>query len=123
MVKDALLQAAFEQRAGGGAGKDLAPKGQPDLTVKTAAVEILVHAHGVAVRKACGLVGLSKATFFDRRDQPRRHALRQKRRAELARQITDIVEASGFSYGYRRVHDVLAKRGIRVSEKVVNAEG
>lgn len=121
MVKDALLQAAFEQRAGGEAGKDLAPAGQPDLTVRTAAVEILVHAGGVSVRKACRLVGLSKSTFFDRRDQLRRHALRQKRRAELAREITDIVEASGCSYGYRRVHHALAKRGIVVSEKVVNA--
>ncbi|MHC9622859.1 IS3 family transposase [Corynebacterium diphtheriae] len=61
------------------------------------------------------IVGLSSSSFYYQRKvlhSPSKYA-------ELTEVVTEIVEHSGFSYGYRRVWIQLKKLGIKVSEKVV----
>lgn len=61
------------------------------------------------------IVGLSSSSFY--------YHLKSlnglSKYAELTKVVTEIVEHSGFSYGYRRVWIQLKKLGIKVSEKVV----
>ncbi|AEX70646.1 hypothetical protein CDPW8_2180 [Corynebacterium diphtheriae PW8] len=61
------------------------------------------------------IVGLSSSSFYYHLkdlNSPSKHA-------ELTKVVTEIVEDSGFSCGYRRVWIQLKKLGIKVSEKVV----
>ncbi|CAB0522709.1 hypothetical protein CIP100294_01906 [Corynebacterium diphtheriae] len=69
------------------------------------------------------IVGLSSSSFYYQLkvlNSPSKYA-------ELTEVVTEIVEHSGFSYGYRRLWIQLKKLGIKVSEKVVrriiSAEG
>ncbi|CAB0509419.1 IS3 family transposase [Corynebacterium diphtheriae] len=69
------------------------------------------------------IVGLSSSSFYYQLkalNGPSQYA-------NLTKVVTEIVEHSGFSYGYRRVWIQLKKLGIKVSEKVVrriiSAEG
>ncbi|CAB0671488.1 transposase [Corynebacterium diphtheriae] len=62
------------------------------------------------------IVGLSSSSFYYQLkalNSPSKYA-------ELTEVVTEIVEHSGFSYGYRRAFWIqLKKLGIKVSEKVV----
>lgn len=69
------------------------------------------------------VVGLSSSSFY----YQLKVLKAPSKYAELTEKITEIVEDSGFSYGYRRVWIQLKNLGIKVSEKVVrriiSAEG
>lgn len=69
------------------------------------------------------IVGLSSSSFY----YQLKVLKTPSKYAELTEKITEIVEDSGFSYGYRRVWIQLKNLGIKVSEKVVrriiSAEG
>lgn len=69
------------------------------------------------------IVGLSSSSFY----YQLKVLKAPSKYAELTEKITEIVEDSGFSYGYRRVWIQLKNLGIKVSEKVVrriiSAEG
>jgi len=66
---------------------------------------------GVAVseRRACGLVGLARTTM-------RRRVLEKPANEALKVRIVDLAHALE-RFGYRRIHDLLRREGVRANHK------
>jgi transposase InsO family protein len=67
--------------------------------------------------RMCAWMGVSTSGYYEWRDRPPSPTAR--RRDRLAAMITAIVQANHGTYGYRRVHAVLARSGERVSDELV----
>jgi transposase InsO family protein len=65
----------------------------------------------------CTMLDVSRSAYYDWKDRPASAAAR--RRETLAAMITAIFEANHGTYGYRRVHAVLARSGVVVSPELV----
>ena len=69
------------------------------------------------ISKMCAWLGVSTSGFYEWRDRP--PSPTSERRARLAAMVTAIFEANHGTYGYRRVHAVLARSGEQVSDELV----
>lgn len=67
----------------------------------------------------CGMLAVSRSAYYEWKDRPPSPSA--QRRARLAAMITAIFEANHGTYGYRRVHAVLARSGEQVSPELVRA--
>jgi putative transposase len=67
--------------------------------------------------KMCAWFGVSTSGYYEWRDRPPSPTAR--RRERLAAMITAIFEANHGTYGYRRIHAVLARSGVQVSDELV----
>jgi transposase InsO family protein len=65
----------------------------------------------------CTMLDVSRSAYYDWKDRPASAAAR--RREALAAMITAIFEANHGTYGYRRVHAVLARSGVVVSPELI----
>ncbi|WP_092775638.1 IS3 family transposase [Actinokineospora terrae] len=65
----------------------------------------------------CEWMGVSRSGFHDWRARPA--SFTTERRQSLAAQITSIFTDSRRTYGYRRVHAALARRGVRCGPELV----
>jgi putative transposase len=74
-------------------------------------------AHPVAFM--CRMLAVSRSAYYDWKDRPL--AATAQRRERLAVLITAVFEANHGTYGYRRVHAVLARSGEQVSPELVRA--
>lgn len=71
------------------------------------------------VTKMCAWFEVSKSGFYDWRSRPL--SATAERRAELRVLVRHIFEESDETYGYRRVHAALARRGVQVGPELVRA--
>lgn len=69
------------------------------------------------IRRMCGWAGVSASGFFDWRMRPA--PARERRRVELAALVAWSFGRSNGTYGYRRVHADLARRGVRIGPDLV----
>ena len=69
------------------------------------------------IKRMCRWLGVSPSGFFDWRSRP--VSARATRRVELAALVRWSFERSNATYGYRRVHADLARRGVQVGEDMV----
>jgi putative transposase len=69
------------------------------------------------IKRMCGWLGVSPSGFFDWRSRPA--SARATRRTELAALVAWSFERSNGTYGYRRVHADLARRGVPVGLDLV----
>jgi putative transposase len=69
------------------------------------------------IMKMCAWLGVSTSGYYEWRDRPPSPAA--QRRARLAAMITAIFHANHTTYGYRRIHAVLARSGEHVSDELV----
>lgn len=69
------------------------------------------------IMKMCAWLGVSTSGYYEWRDRPPSPAA--QRRARLAAIITAIFHANHTTYGYRRIHAVLARSGEHVSDELV----
>lgn len=67
--------------------------------------------------RMCAWMGVSTSGYYEWRD--RSPSPTARRRDRLAAMITAIAQANHGTYGYRRVHAVLARSGERVSDELV----
>lgn len=67
----------------------------------------------------CSMLEVSRSAYYDWKD--RAPSLAAQRRERLAAMITAIFEANHGTYGYRRVHAVLARSGVVASLELVRA--
>jgi hypothetical protein len=65
----------------------------------------------------CTMLEVSRSAYYDWKDRTPSPAAR--RREALAAMITAIFEANHGTYGYRRVHAVLARSGVAVSSELI----
>jgi len=65
----------------------------------------------------CRLLGVSASGFHGWVDRPASDT--RRRREELAARVAEVFERSQRSYGYRRVHAELARRGVEVDDELV----
>jgi putative transposase len=65
----------------------------------------------------CTMLTVSRSAYYDWKDRP--PSMTAARRARLAAMITAVFEANHGTYGYRRVHAVLARSGEQVSPELV----
>jgi putative transposase len=65
----------------------------------------------------CGMLAVSRSAYYDWKD--RAPSMTAQRRERLAAMITAVFEANHGTYGYRRVHAVLARSGEQVSDELV----
>jgi putative transposase len=70
-----------------------------------------------AVERMCGWLGVSKSGYYEWRSRPQSAALR--RRELLKIKIRALFEAENEEYGYRRLHQVLARGGERCCPELV----
>lgn len=120
-VKNAVIQALMDTGEAGTAGKGLVHDGKTAAAVQAAAVNALVDATGISTAKACRRVGMPESTYYYQRRRAVSATQRAARRDELKVLITQAVEETGRSYGYRRIHHWLRCAGHTVSEKIVRA--
>ncbi|MEJ8632317.1 IS3 family transposase [Streptomyces sp. MS2.AVA.5] len=71
------------------------------------------------VTKMCAWIAVSKSGFYAWRTRPR--SATAERRVELTILIRHIFEESDETYGYRRVHAALARRGVQAGPELVRA--
>ena len=71
------------------------------------------------VRKMCTWLHVSASGFFDWKRRPQ--SATAARRAELTTLIKAIFTDSDETYGYRRVHAELARRGVPAGPELVRA--
>ena len=71
------------------------------------------------IAKMCRWSNVSRSGFYEWRNRPESATL--ARRTMLAELIQDIFDQSHGTYGYRRVHAALARRGVPVSAELVRA--
>ncbi|MFT7841095.1 IS3 family transposase [Saccharothrix sp. BKS2] len=69
------------------------------------------------VSMMCRLLRVSRSGFYDWMARPA--SARALRRKELTERIRAVFAESGRTYGYRRVHAELARRGVRVDDELV----
>lgn len=69
------------------------------------------------IKRMCGWLGVSPSGFFDWRSRPA--SARATRRTELTALVAWSFERSNGTYGYRRVHADLARRGVPVGLDLV----
>lgn len=69
------------------------------------------------VKMMCRLLGVSKSGFYDWLDRPLSETAR--RREELAARVRFEFEQSGRTYGYRRIHAKLVRRGVQADDELV----
>lgn len=69
------------------------------------------------IRNMCAWLDVSASGFFDWRSRPRSE--RARRRAELAELVRWSFDRSNATYGYRRVHADLARRGVAACAETV----
>ncbi len=69
------------------------------------------------IKNMCRWLGVSASGFFDWRTRP--VSAQARRRVELAALVRWSFDRSGQTYGYRRVHADLARRGVKVGEDLV----
>jgi hypothetical protein len=69
------------------------------------------------ISKMCAWLGVSTSGYYEWRDRAPSPAAR--RRERLAKLITAIFEANHGTYGYRRIHAVLARSGEQASDELV----
>jgi transposase InsO family protein len=67
----------------------------------------------------CAWLSVSRSGFYVWRSRPR--SATAERRENLKEMITDIFTASDATYGYRRVHAALARRGVPAGPELVRA--
>jgi putative transposase len=67
----------------------------------------------------CQWLNVSRSGFYEWRNRPESATL--MRRKMLAELIQEVFDESNGTYGYRRVHAALARRGVRVSPELVRA--
>jgi putative transposase len=67
--------------------------------------------------KMCGWAGVSRSGFYEWRDRPA--SATAERRLELGGQVQQVFDDSEGTYGYRRVHAVLARRGIEAGPELI----
>jgi transposase InsO family protein len=72
-----------------------------------------------SIVKMCAWIGVSRSGFYEWRDRPASASAR--RREELKLVITHSFEESDGTYGYRRVHAELARRGERCTPELVRS--
>ena len=80
---------------------------------------IAVHASEHAVRLMCRGLDVSRSWFHAWQRAAPQRAERAARRADLARQIQEVFEASKRRYGAPRIHAELQGRGHGVSKRTV----
>jgi putative transposase len=71
------------------------------------------------VKKMCCWLSVSPSGFFDWKRRPQ--SATAARRAELAALIVEIFDDSDETYGYRRVHAELRRRGVQAGPELVRA--
>jgi transposase InsO family protein len=71
------------------------------------------------VYKMCRWLSVSTSGYYEWRDRPA--SASQLRRERLAAQVLAVFNASDGTYGYRRVHAELARRGIFCGDELVRA--
>lgn len=69
--------------------------------------------------RMCAWLSVSKSGFYDWRDRPA--SATAERRAALTERIVEIFDDSDQTYGYRRVHAELARRGVEAGPELVRA--
>ncbi|MFI5979233.1 IS3 family transposase [Streptomyces sp. NPDC051452] len=69
------------------------------------------------VKKMCAWMQVSKSGFYDWRSRPL--SVTAERREELKVVIREVFENSDETYGYRRVHAALARRGVQAGPELV----
>jgi transposase InsO family protein len=67
----------------------------------------------------CSLLGVSKSGFYEWRGRPA--SATAERRDDLKALIIDVFDGSDGTYGYRRVHAALARRGVQAGPELVRA--
>jgi transposase InsO family protein len=65
----------------------------------------------------CTMLNVSRSAYYDWKDRPQSAA--EQRRDQLKQLITAVFDANHGTYGYRRVHAVLARSGVLVSPELV----
>ncbi|MEU0664284.1 IS3 family transposase, partial [Streptomyces lavendulocolor] len=70
-----------------------------------------------AVSRMCRLLGVSRSGFYDWQDRP--PAETERRREELKSMIAYEFDHSERTYGYRRVHAALCRKGMDVDDELV----
>ncbi|WP_411268451.1 IS3 family transposase [Nonomuraea sp. PA05] len=72
-----------------------------------------------SIVKMCAWLGVSRSGFYEWRERPA--SATAQRRALLAASVAEIFTGSHETYGYRRVHAALARRGEHCSAELVRA--
>ncbi|MFI7641872.1 IS3 family transposase [Nonomuraea sp. NPDC049400] len=72
-----------------------------------------------SIVKMCAWLGVSRSGFYEWRERPA--SATAQRRALLAALVAEIFAGSHETYGYRRVHAALARRGEHCSAELVRA--
>lgn len=67
--------------------------------------------------KMCGWAGVSRSGFYEWRGRP--VSATAERRAGLAVKVKQVFDDSDGTYGYRRVHRVLARQGVEAGEELI----
>jgi len=67
--------------------------------------------------KMCDWAGVSRSGFYEWRGRPA--SATAERRAVLAVKVKEVFDDSEGTYGYRRVHRVLARQGVEAGEELV----
>lgn len=70
----------------------------------------MISIYGISIRRGCGVFKLEKSMYFYISRKPEQAALKQK--------IKDIAY-SRVHYGYRRIHTLLSREGLKVNHKRV----
>jgi transposase InsO family protein len=70
-----------------------------------------------SINMMCSLLGVSRSGYYEWNGRPPSQTV--QRRTRLADLIMTIFEASGRTYGYRRVHAALARAGVAVDDELV----
>lgn len=78
---------------------------------------ILAEKAEFEITMMCRLLGVSTSGFHDWVDRPASET--QQRHEELAARVAEVFERSQRSYGYRRVHAELVRRGVEVDDELV----
>lgn len=70
-----------------------------------------------SINLMCSLLGVSRSGFYEWQDRP--VSLTARRRMRLGDLIVAVFDASGHTYGYRRVHAELVRAGVVVDDELV----
>src|SRR3954447_8209633 len=72
-----------------------------------------------SIVKMCAWIGVSTSGYYEWRDRP--PSATARRRSRLAALIEPIFTDSDQTYGHRRIHAALTRRGERVTPELVRA--
>lgn len=87
------------------------------IAAEYAANKAAAAADAPSIEKMCSWIGVSKSGYFEWKDRP--PSITAKRRETLKAKVNEIFDGSDGTYGYRRIHAELARKGVAASRELV----